>query len=218
MLQADYTKKTMALADDRKALEAERGKIDPNITQKLSHYERILGDVVKADQQTDWAAMLREDPIGALEKKFLAEQRAAEWQIVQAKNKQEYDARMSQVNAQEREQLLAKRPDLKDTAAYEAHDKEVKAFLKQQGYEPNQFESALGDHRVRLMVDEAMKYRALQSANTETAKKIEKLPPKVERPGVPSGKDGQVSKTAMDKLRRTGKIDDAAEALSALMG
>lgn len=218
MLQADYTKKTMALAEERKALEAEKGKIDPNVTAKLSYYESLLGEAVNQDQNTDWVNLARNDPAGYIIKMAEANARAAEWQNVNARNQQNYAAMRSQVEVKEKEQLIAKRPDLKDTAAFEAHDREVKNFLKQQGYEDKQFETALTDHRVRLMVEDARKYRELQSAKAETAKKIEKLPPKVERPGVPSGTDGQVSKTAMQNLRKSGKLDDAAEALMALMG
>lgn len=218
MLQADYTRKTMELAEQRKALEAEKGKIPADVTQKLSHYEKLLGDAVLMDQQTDWAQMLREDPIGALEKKFLAEQRAAEWQQVQAKNQKEFADKQSQAAKKEWEQLIAKQPDFKDAAKFKEHDEKAKALLIEQGYDPNEVGSALFDHRVRLMLDKVIKYDELQKAKTETAKKIEKLPPKVERPGVPSGSDGQASKAAMQKLRQSGKVDDAAEALRALLG
>lgn len=218
MLQADYTKKTMALAEERKALEAEKGKLDPNITAKLSHYERLLGDAVQQDQNTDWVKLLREDPIGYLEKKEIANARANEWQQANARNQQNYAAMRSQVETKEKEQLTAKLPELKDTAAYEAHDKRVKSFLDKEGYKPQEVDAALADHRVRLMLEDAIKYRSLQTEKAETVKKIEKLPPKVERPGVPSGTEGQASKAAMANLRKSGSLDDGAAAIRALMG
>lgn len=219
MLQADYTKKTMALADERKALEAQKGQIDPNLTQKLTHYENLLGDAVRADQQTDWQKLLHEDPIGYLQQKELAEARQREWQQVNVKNQKEIAEKVSQVANKEWEQLTAKRPELKEAAAFKAHDEKIKTFLTEQGYEPREVGPALMDHRVRLMVEDAIKYRDLQTASAETAKKIEKLPPKIERPGVPSGTDSQGSnKSAMQKLKGSGKVDDAADAIRALMG
>jgi hypothetical protein len=39
MLQADYTRKTMELAEQRKALEVEKGKLPEDVAQKLNFYE-----------------------------------------------------------------------------------------------------------------------------------------------------------------------------------
>lgn len=218
MLNADYTRKTMALSEERKAFEAQKGQVDPNLAQKLTHYEKLLGEAVQADQATDWVKLLNEDPIGYLQKKELAEARTREWQQVDAKNQREFADKLSQAAGKEWEQLIAKQPELKEAAKFKEHDERVKTFLGQQGYGDKEINSAVFDHRVRLMIEKVIKYDELQKSKAETAKKIEKLPPKVERPGVPSGTDSQGAKSAMQKLRSSGKVDDAADALRALMG
>lgn len=218
MMNSDYTKKTMELANQRKEWEADKGKIDPNLAQKLSHYENLLGDAVQADKQVDWAKLLQEDPIGYLMKKEQSEARSREFEQVNAKNQKEYVEKLSQAGTKEWEQLIAKQPDFKDAAKFKAHDERVKAVLAEQGYDPKEIGPALFDHRVRLMLDKVVKYDELQKAKAETVKKIEKLPPKIERPGVPNGTDSQGSKSAMSHVKKTGKVEDAAAAIRALMG
>lgn len=171
-----------------------------------------------ADQQVDWLTLARTDPAGYVEKKALADMRAAEFQQVRAEDQQKFAVNIRQAADKEWGQLIAKRPDLKEAAAFKAHDEKLRSALSKDGYSNEQINEALFDHRARMWIDDAIKYRDLQSQKTETVKRIEKLPPKVERPGVPSGTDGQVNKTAMTNLRKTGKIDDAAAAIRALMG
>lgn len=220
MMHADYTKKTMDLAEKERVFNAEKAKLNPQeidtVKQKLTHYEQLLGQSVIADQQTDWVQLLKEDPIGYLERKEMASRRAQEWEVLTAQRNQENQAKNSQTLEQETAQLIAKRPDWKDVAVYQADRAKINASLAKSGYRADEIQG-IADHRALLIADKARKYDELMAAKVETAKKIEKLPPKVERPGVANGAEGQASKAAMTSLRKSGSIDDAAAALRALM-
>lgn len=218
MMHADYTKKTMDLAEERKALEALKANASPEIEplrQKLTHYEALLGQQLVTDQKTDWMKLLREDPIGYLEQKELADKRAVEWQQLTAKKNEEYQQKFSQTLAHEAQQLVAKRPEWKDVAVWNADFEKMKPSLRSAGFSEQEINNAV-DHRMILIADKARKWDELQTSKTEVAKKIEKLPPKVERPGV-GGNEGQANQAAMQRLRKTGDVDDAAAALRALM-
>lgn len=218
MMQADYTKKTMELGEQRKALEA--NKANPQEIQqyqaKLSHYENLLGQQVLQDSQTNWQELLRTDPIGYLEQKEKAESRAREWKQVSETRQRESQQKLGQTLEQEAQQLVAKQPEWKDVAKFNADKEKIFSSLEKIGYTRQEFDSVT-DHRALLIADKARRFDELMNAKEATVKKIEKLPPKVERPGVPDASESQVSQTAMNSLRKSGSIDDAAAVLRSLM-
>lgn len=218
MMHADYTRKTMELAEQRKALEA--NKPNPQEIEqyktRLTKYEQLLGQSITADQNTDWVKLLKEDPIGYLEKKELADARAREWQQVQTKQETENAERTRQTLAHEAQQLIAKRPEWKDVAVWKADVEKMKPSLLQAGYTEQDIGS-ISDHRAYIIADKARRFDELMSAKADTIKKIEKLPPKIERPGVASEENGQANKAAMIRLQKSGSIDDAAAVIRSLM-
>ena len=218
LMHKDYTQKTMKLAEERKALEADKGKVPEELQAKLTKYEALLGQQVLADKQVDWVKLLENDPIQYLKEKELAEARRVEFDTISAQKQEENVARLSQAANEQWTQLTAKRPDLKEEAAFKAHDERVRGFLAKEGYSNQQIHEAVFDHKVRLMVEDAIAYRNLQSKKAETVKKIEKLPPKIERPGVSSGAEGQATQAAMTRLKQTGKVSDAAAAIRSMLG
>lgn len=213
--QQDYTKKTMELAEQKKTL----GQTDPKeieeYKQKLSTYETLLGQQVAADQKIDWIKLLESDPIEYLKQKEISEARQREWQRSSQKRTTELAEQQRQTLNHEWGQLIAKHPEWKDEATFKADREKITKSLTEAGYKPEEI-SAIADHRALVIADKARKYDELMAAKSEVVKKIEKLPPKHERPGVSS--DGQVNKTAMQSLRKTGSIDDAAGAIRSLMG
>lgn len=218
MMQADYTKKTMELADQRKALEA--NKVNPQEIEqyknKVTLYENLLGQQVLQDQRTNWQELLKTDPIGYLQQKEQAEARKAEWDRLSAAKQQESQQKLSQTLDQEAQQLIAKQPEWKDVAKFNADKEKIFPSLEKIGYTRQEFDSVI-DHRALIVANKARLYDELMAAKADTAKRIEKLPPKVERPGVPDVSESQVNKTAYANLKKSGSIDDAAAVLRSLM-
>lgn len=215
--QSDYTKKTMELAEKRKALETEEPPALKEAKEKLSKYELLLGQAVAQDQQTDWIKLLENDPVEYLRQKEIADARAREWEKVSAQRNEENATKMRQTLTHEWEQLIAKQPAWKDEAVWKADREKLNGFLQESGYKPEEINSA-ADHRALILANKARLYDELMKAKTEAVKKIEKLPPKVERAGVPSANDSQGNMSAMQALRQSGSVDDAAAAIRGLMG
>ena len=86
------------------------------------------------------------------------------------------------------------------------------------GFTPQDLE-AVSDHRAFLMLHDAMQWRKQQAKAPQIKNKIEK----VMEPSKPGAKkepsDSRAAKytEASTRLRQTGKLDDAATALTALL-
>lgn len=231
MMEKDYRQKTMALAEERKALEAQKGQADPEAAKKIAYYESlalgkleenetVLAQINQALLTTD----VNTNPIRVLE---LSQAKAQiEMQInaanqIKEKQAKEFAEKRSQAATEQWNQLIAKKPELKEEAKFRAHDAKVRTFLANEGYQPEEVNNAVFDHRVRLLAEEVLEYRALKANKEKTLKKLDKLPPKVERPGVSDKSESQAgnnSQAALARVKKTGSIEDAASAISSLMG
>lgn len=221
---ADYTRKTQEIAQQRKEFEAKANdlKAVDEYKTKLTHYEKLLIDASQNDE-VKLAEINRQlvdidpnaDPMKVVQlthQKAMLETRLAQANELKAKRDEEDKANHRQTMTREWEQLIAKRPEWKDGATWEADREKMKSFLQGSGYSLDEANSVV-DHRALLIADKARKYDELMAGKVETEKKVQKLPPKVERPGVPSASDGQAQRDAMSRLRKSHSIDDAAAAL-----
>lgn len=214
--EADYTKKTQALAEQRKQLEAERNelpkKIETQYAEKLTQLENLLAQAVNADEQTDWKALLESDPVEYLRRKELAEERKAKFAELQQQNQARQQEHLKAVLTAERDKLLEKLPEWKDEKVAEKAKNEMKSYLQTHGFSQGEIDG-ITDHRVIVLLDKAMRFEALGKKDL-AAKRIEKLPPKVERPGAANENKVNPVRNANLKLKQTGKLDDAAAAIS----
>lgn len=226
--QQDYTRKTMEAAEQRKAADAEIAKTQAErnkYAQQLQNY-LITSDSILAEQAkvlTD--ELLREDPVEYLAQQRTFQERQAnaaraqqELQQIMTQQQQEHADAVKAYQAEQLEKLQAKLPEWKDPAKATAERERVKNYLKGGDFGFSDAELAsLGDHRFVLMADKAQKYDALIARAKETAGKVQKAPPKVERPGTPTqAPDGRSS--AMRELARTGSRDAAAKAFAEMFG
>lgn len=219
--QADYTKKTSELAAQRKEIEAEREKLKaegvPELQSKLAKYEQLLADQVAKDGQTDWQKMLEENPIEYLKQQRLADERKAELAVLQKQRAEENTVKFRQTVEQETAQLQAKRPEWKDVAKWNEDWAKTRSALKADGFADHEIDQTV-DHRLILLADKARRYDELMTQTDIAAKKLEKVPPKVVKPGSSAENSANSAREAFGKLRNTGSVDDAAAALASLIG
>lgn len=213
--QSDYTKKTMAASEEVRAAQAERAQI----SQERAQYQNQLNQLTSAlgeqlSRAPDWNALLENDPVEYLKQQHLFNQRQAAYQNArqeQAQHAQQTQAQNAQAAQQtliqEREQLLAILPAWKDDAKAQTEKAAIVKHLVERGYTPEQV-SQLSDHKTVVMAREAMLYRQMMAKAKETTKAVEKLPPRMEKPGVSRPTDGRT--TDMQALRKSGKAEDAA--------
>lgn len=222
--QQDYTRKTMETAETRKAAEAEVQKTQQERSAYAQNLQRLQVQTEAAlqqSQQIDWQALLDSDPVEYLKQQHLVQTRQASLQQVYAEQNriaQQFQAEQAQqlknhLTAQH-QALLDKLPDWKDEKKASADKEALKAYLLKEGYDEASV-SGISDARAVVLARKAMLYDQITAKAQETAKAIQKLPPRMERPGVARPTDGRTAD--MQALKRSGKTDDAANLFAKML-
>ena len=229
--QSDYTQKTMALAEQRKAAEAETAKIVAERQQYQQGFAVLRQQIEQAVQTGALKApdpsMLESDPVGYLRQKdqwdraqqayFEARSQQERLQTQQESERQQLMSRRLQA---EQEQLLAKLPDWRDAGKAQAEQAALKEYLSTVGFSPEEI-AQVQDHRGVLMAREAMLYRKMVAEQKSLAeKKVAAAPPRAIRPGVTQERSGaQINQSAIGRLKASGGRDtqSAAQAMKSLL-
>lgn len=218
-LEQDYRIKTQKLAEEKKAWEQSQAqlvqKAVPELHQKITQYEQLLGESVAADQKVDWLALARDNPAEYIEKRAMADARKEEFTRISHERAEQQREQERQELAYNWEQLIAKQPEWKDSAKYAEDSKKIAEYLAGLGVSQERI-STLRDHTSVIVANKARLYDELMASKDSAIKKVEKLPPKVERPGVKSSGSAP-EKDLFRVARKTGRVDDAAAALEALL-
>jgi hypothetical protein len=157
------------------------------------------------------------DPIGYAV--AVAEQSQREKQLAVVRNEQQRIAQQQQAEQQsqlqahlrtESEKLVSLIPELA-TPQGDAVRKQIRDYAKSVGWTDQELSSVYDSRAVQTLY-KAMKYEQLQKSKPELNKKLQSAP-KMMRSGtsVPQAKSSQ-DKQAMQRLRETGKVSDAARA------
>jgi hypothetical protein len=224
--QADYTKKTTEVAEQRKAAEAQQAEARAQRDQyasKLDQFTNQANYELTALRSQLTNELLQSDPVAYLQIQRTAEQRQAQLQqaqqemqlITEQRTQEKAEAdRLHTMN--QREQLLAKVPEWKDEAKAAAEVKQLKEYLTQQGYAAG--EADFTDHRSVILARKAMQYDALMARAKTTQTAVAAAPQKVARTGTPvtSATDGRTA--AMRELTATGSRDAAAKVFADMFG
>ena len=216
----DYTKKSQALAEQRKALDAERQHLDHVKQERQAYAQKLkaLDSFLSQQNQGVNLDVLKEtDPIGYAV--AVAEQSQREKQLAVVRNEQQRLAQQQQAEQQaslqnhlrqESEKLVSLIPEL-STPQGDAVRKQIRDYAKSVGWTDQEL-SSVYDSRAVVSLYKAMKYEQLQKSKPELTKKLQSAP-KMMRSGTsaPSTKNSQ-DKQVMQRLRETGKVQDAAKA------
>lgn len=223
--QADYTRKTMAVAEASKAAEAEASKAKAEraaYAQNLQKMQAMLEGSIEAQQ--NWTEeRIAADPVGYLQQQRIANERQAKLQqvyaeqqrvasLTQAENQQ---ALARHLEAQQQE-LLAKLPEWKDNAKATAEKNAIRDYLLDAGYQESDV-SSITDARAVVMARKAMLFDQMVSKAQVAAKKVSTLPTKVERPGAGDAPTVDRRSAAFQKLAKSGRVEDAAAVFATLL-
>jgi len=218
---ADYTKKSQALAEQRKVIEAERQHLEQvkqerqAYAQKLQALDQFLSQQNKGE---DLEALKETDPIGYAVKvaertereKQLAVVRAEQNRIAQQQQAEHSEKLQSHI-AQESQKLSAAIPGYADPKAGDQIRKDIRDYAKSIGWTDQELANVY-DSRAVLSLYHGMRYAALQKGKPEVSKKVQEAP-KMMKSGVSQPRDNQEQhKKAVAQLRKTGKVRDAASA------
>jgi len=221
--QADYSRKTAALSEERKAFETERQAV----TSERAQYAQLLSSLNQQlqslqPQEPDWQKLYAENPLEYVRQRDVwretAEKRQAiafEQQRLQAIQMQEQQANLGKLVQENREKLLDVVPTWKDGKKWESDRAKLLDYGQKLGFTADEL-SQTYDHRAVVALYKAMQYDALM-AN----------PPK---PGAPKGpraaapgsaanapKPANEVTKAKQRLAKTGKIGDAASLFEAFL-
>lgn len=217
----DYTKKTQALAETRKAVEAERARIEEakqlrdTYAQRLEVIEKLLAQ----DQGEENLAELRDsDPIGyaikiaerSEKEKQLQAVRAEKQKIAQQQESDRQQALQSHLQ-QEAVKLREMIPEFKDEAKAEIARKDIRTYAKSVGFSDEELSQVYDSRAVKTLYN-AMMYEKLMKGKTDAVKKVQSAPKVLK-----AGNGGQVNaendatKKQMQRLKQTGKKSDAAK-------
>jgi hypothetical protein len=220
-LGTDYTKKSQAVAEERKVVEAERQRIEEARYLRDQYAERlqVIEQMLNQQPETENLDYLKEtDPIGYAVKvaelsqreKQLAQVRAEQARIADQQQREQQE-QLGQVVQAESRKLAEVIPEYADPQKGETLRRELREFGIKAGFSDQELANVY-DSRAVLTLYKAMQYDKLQSAKPGITKKVNEAP-KVMKSGVSQPRD---SSDEMKKLKarakQTGRVADAAKA------
>lgn len=222
---ADYRRKTMELADERRLLEEEvnRAKSESDAVAKLRQdYATRLSEIensMQPDANIDWAKLYETDPDEYHRKKIEVENKSKALETIKAERQraiqeqqQEQTKVFNQYLEQQKKLLADKEPEYVDPVKGESLRKDMTSYLKKEGYSDQEL-NMMVDHRSFVIAKKAMLYDKMM--NSKISAKQSKTVPKMVRSGTTKtvNKDNQQSKSLKSRLKQTGSMRDAANVL-----
>jgi len=217
---SDYTKKTQTLAEQRKAIEAERTRIDEAAKLRDQYAQRltVIEQMLASQPEENLAELKETDPIGytmrvaeRLERDKQLEAIRQERQNLAARQQAEYQEQLKNHLASEAEKLKSAIPEMGDDVKGEVIRKEIRDYARSIGWSDQELASVY-DHRAVLALYQAMQYTKLQKGKPAVTKKVAEAP-KMLKSGTTT-KTTTAEQDAMKKMRaklaKSGDRRDAA--------
>lgn len=229
--QQDYTRKTQALSEEKKVFAEQVAAVDQERAQYAEALPMLAQQIQQSvEQEPDWDTLYDTDPALAAKaerqwRKQL-EDKQQQLQAVQAEQQrmqQIHQQRMDQARAQFVEQQREVLPDLipewRDTKVAAQEAGEIREFLLQTGF-PEQDIDAMNSALLVKMARLAMlQARGANRADKAKAKPKPAKGSKTMRAGSrgTQPKPKNAVREAQQRLKSTGRVNDAAAAIKALL-
>ena len=219
---ADYTRKTQELAAEKQQSSdfVERSKKD--VETKLARLDQLnqaaQSQLQQEYAQIDFEKLYEEDPAEAARLEHKMRKKNEQLQQVQKQTQELQTQEFSKYLEEQQKKLSVKVPEMNHPEKGSEFKKQMRNYLSSVGFNNQEIDSVY-DHRYVLLVKDAMNYRNLQKAKPEIKKKAVNAP-KVVRGGVSKSKGQQqaeVRRQQLSKLRKTGKVADAAKLFRSLV-
>lgn len=224
--QQSYTRRSMELAEQRKAFEREQSETKQLRDAYAQQLEMLQGQIQQTlQQEPDWAALAKEYSADQLflmkaehdKQKDNLQRVAAERQRIAEQQAVEQQQEMQKHLAQQREEMLNRIPDWKDEDTRNNERLEVIKYAQQRvGFSEEEIANA-SDARAIELLYKAWKYDQLVGKKPEVRKKVRKAP-KMAKPGQPKTKAQVASRQRRNALNRLDKERSVDAAVNYLMG
>lgn len=223
--QDDYTRKTQALAEERRAVEAAKETEIASIRAQRQEYEDALGKLKAV------ISPVEPDPTQLSPEEFhvrYAEYRQAKQAVEQIEAEQKRVADLKAAEAAEwvtkhanteYQKLVEAIPEFGDTEKAEPLRKELGAFAVSIGFTEQEL-ALVTDHRLVKLLHTAMVGERAIKAQKEKAPKIENKIERVLEAIAPGGRQDSTPRNdvlkAQERLSKTGRVEDAAQVFGAI--
>lgn len=217
--QDDYTRKSMANADERKSLESQKASLEAKskrLDESIAALEALTSDFEQTEVDGMSLEELRDvDPGQYL--KVTEENKRKRDALKKAKSNRSTlsDEDLQAKQTQELSKLVQNNPhwvkDGKETKAYQEDMTLVNSYLDGQGYSEDDKKGILNNGYGQVFID-AARYHAGKKASASLAKKVRKAPV-VTKPG---GASKSVATTNLDKAKANHKKYGTVETAMAL--
>lgn len=225
LLQADYTRKTQALAAERKQFAETLQKAEE--AEKV--YSQLLPVMVQRMQatlpQSPDPSLIDINPSAYLRQKEAYEQEMGDLQAgISEMHRQQDESKGKQ--SQQLQAYLAENasrlpelvPEWKDEKVFERDRPKVRDYLKAKGFSDEEINQAY-DARLVAMANDARQWRELQSKSRPrpNAPPLEKALKPSPAPAQPQTRKNRDAYEARKRLASSGRVEDAAAAIKALL-
>jgi hypothetical protein len=227
--QADYTKKTQDIAQQRKEYEQAKQQYEaslPELQNLKEQYVQVLNDTISNSVaglerfNIDWDRLKEDDREEYLVKRD--EFRQAQDELRGHQSRREYEqqqlgqqqkSEVKKILQEETQKLVSVMPEWGDNEKRKAIITDIREYATSHGYSENEL-ATLADHRALIMLHKAMQFDSISQSDIKS-KKI-KNKPKVIRSGKgKSSKENSRKKRAvqMKRLQGSGHLNDASALL-----
>jgi hypothetical protein len=226
---ADYTRKTQEVAEQRKSFESQSAALKAS-EEQLNQQREYVASLVKSIIGTPPDPTLADpnspnyDPA-----KYQAEEvRFRSWAqhltYLESEQQRTQQERQAETEKQTKERVekewaaaLEKLPELKDQKKLETFGRKTLKYGAEYGYTPQELATIHHDHRYLLVMKDAIAWRELQASKATVAKKVEGRPP-VQKGGKrlnPGEHRARVASDAIALAQKSGRLEDVAAAYHA---
>lgn len=229
--QQDYTRKTQALSEEKKVFAEQRAAVDQERAQYAEALPMLAQQIQQSvEQEPDWDTLYDTDPALAAKaerqwRKQLEDkqQQLQAVQVEQQRMQQIHQQRMDQARAQFVEQQREVLPDLipewRDTKVAAQEAGEIRVFLLQTGFPEQDIDGMNSALLVKMARLAMLQARGANRADKAKAKPKPAKGSKTMRAGSrgTQSKPRNAVREAQQRLKSTGRVNDAAAAIKALL-
>lgn len=233
--EADYTRKTMTLAEERNLIAKTKEELTQTRTQAQMERDltakainevlttaAYLDPVLSMESQTDWQKLAQENPGEYVARKADLEQRKSQLSTLHSylgELEKQRVAEFHQLRAAKMEEEYHKLteviPEFADAEKGAALNKEMTSFLNEVGFNDKELANVI-DHRMFVVIKKALLYdKAMKQRGNKAQPEAQPL----QKGGVATHEaeiSGERVKGTVKRFQKTGNLRDGADALIAM--
>lgn len=228
LFQRDYSRKTEELKRVREDVEAKAARTSEQENALSQQFDILSAYVSRRIPQPPPREMMSTDPLGYMEAKAAYDEHMQELQQLEhvrqahlAQNAEQQKAEYQRNLQAEMQKTREALPFLKDEKRWEGFRNEAANALLNHYRFTREEMAGLNDHRMMMVLHDAMAFRKLKANSAKTAEAIQgkpklKMPPT--KQSVPAGRMGNRDVRAKaDALRKSGSFEDGVAAIESLL-